>query len=66
MKQCHFCTNNTKAIDYKDVEALKTFTDTYGRIIKSRRTGLCSLHQRQLASAIKQARQLALLPFIAS
>ncbi|MBI2482451.1 MAG: 30S ribosomal protein S18 [Candidatus Vogelbacteria bacterium] len=66
MKQCYFCTNNTKTIDYKDVESLKTFTDSYGRIIKSRRSGLCSLHQRQLASAIKQARQLALLPFIAN
>ena len=64
MKQCHFCTNNIKEIDYKDVETLKQFLDTHARIIKHKKTGLCSLHQRRVATAIKRARSLALLPFI--
>ncbi len=64
MKQCHFCTNNIKEIDYKDVETLKQFMDTHARIIKHQKSGLCSLHQRRLATAIKRARSLSLLPFI--
>lgn len=63
MKQCYFCTNNTKEIDYKDVETLKAFLDTHARVSKHRRTSVCSLHQRKLTNAIKQARLLALLPF---
>lgn len=63
-KQCHFCTGNAKVVDYKDVETLKNFLDTHGRINKHRRTGTCAKHQRQVATAIKQARFLALLPFI--
>ncbi|HQJ84046.1 MAG TPA: 30S ribosomal protein S18, partial [Candidatus Paceibacterota bacterium] len=51
-------------VDYKDVEILKSFLDTHGRINKHRRTGTCAKHQRQVATAIKQARFLALLPFI--
>lgn len=64
MKQCHFCTNNIKEIDYKDVEVLKQFIDTHARIIKHQKSGLCSLHQRRVATAIKRARSLALLPFV--
>lgn len=64
MKQCHFCTNNIKDIDYKDVETLKQFLDTHARIIKHKKSGLCSLHQRRVATAIKRARSLALLPFV--
>lgn len=64
MKQCHFCTNNIKEIDYKDVETLKQFLDTHSRIIKHAKSGLCSLHQRRVATAIKRARSLSLLPFI--
>jgi small subunit ribosomal protein S18 len=64
MKQCHFCTNNIKEIDYKDLETLKQFMDTHARIIKHKKSGLCSLHQRRLATAIKRARSLSLLPFI--
>ncbi|HNZ55394.1 MAG TPA: 30S ribosomal protein S18 [Candidatus Paceibacterota bacterium] len=63
-KQCHFCTGKSKVVDYKDVEILKSFLDTHGRINKHRRTGTCAKHQRQVATAIKQARFLALLPFI--
>ncbi len=65
MKQCHFCTNNIKQPDYKNVEVLTRFTDTYGRIVANRRSGVCGSHQRKLTEAIKHARFLALMPFIA-
>ena len=64
LKQCHFCTNNVKDIDYKDVETLKNFIDLHGRIIKHQKTATCSRHQRQLGMAIKRARELALLPYL--
>jgi len=63
-KQCHFCTNNVKEIDYKDVETLKDFMDSYSRMVKSRRTAVCARHQRKLSQAIKRARFLALVPYI--
>ncbi len=63
MKQCHFCTNNVKEIDYKDIESLKGFLDGHSRIMKHRRTSVCAKHQRKLAQAIKRARFMALLPF---
>ena len=65
MRQCQFCTNNVKDIDYKDVELLKNYLDTHMRISKHRRTGVCAKHQRSLALAIKRARFLALLPYLA-
>jgi len=64
MKQCYFCTNNNKEIDYKDVETLKNFLDPHARLTKHRRSGLCSKHQRRLEEAVKRAREMALLPFI--
>lgn len=66
MRQCHFCTNNLREVDYKDVETLKQFLDAYARINKQARTGLCTLHQRRLAQAVKRARELALIPYSAS
>ncbi len=64
MKQCHFCTHNVPAIDYRQIEVLKRFLDPYARIIKRTRSGVCAKHQRQLTQAIKHARFLALLPFL--
>lgn len=64
MKTCHFCTNNARYIDYKDVETLKKFLDPYGKLVKHTRSALCSKHQRKFATAVKRARFLALLPFI--
>jgi small subunit ribosomal protein S18 len=64
MKQCHFCTNNIKEIDYKDTEVLKPFLDSYARIMNHKRSSTCARHQRKLATAVKRARFLALLPFI--
>ena len=64
-QQCFFSQNNIEQIDYKDLDALKKFTNPHGRIMSRKRTGLCAKHQRQLALAIKRARFLALLPFTA-
>lgn len=64
-KQCYFTTNNVKLIDYKDSEILKKFINPHGRMIASRHTGVCAKHQRQLATAIKRARFMALLPYVA-
>ncbi|MFZ2303712.1 MAG: 30S ribosomal protein S18 [Minisyncoccia bacterium] len=63
--QCYFTTNNVKLIDYKDVDILKKFLNPHARMIGGERTGVCSKHQRQLASAIKRSRFMALLPFVA-
>ena len=63
MKQCHFCTNNVKEIDYKDTDTLKNFLDPHSRIIKHKRTSVCAKHQRKLALAVKRARFMSLLPF---
>ena len=64
-RQCPFCANNVKDIDYKDVELLKNYLDTHSRLNKHRRTGVCAKHQRGLANAVKNARFLALLPYLA-
>ena len=63
-KVCAFCEDkNLKFIDYKDVNRLKKFVKEKGKIISSRQTGTCSRHQRELTTAIKRARNIALLPF---
>ena len=62
-KNCHFCVNNAKAIDYKDVNTLRRFISSYAKIVPRKRSGVCSKHQRKLATAIKRARTMALLPF---
>jgi len=64
MKQCYFCTNNIKEIDYKETEILKKFLDSYARILKKDETGVCAKHQRKLSRAIKNSRIMALLPFV--
>ncbi len=63
-KQCHFCVNNVKYIDYKDTETLKKFLTPHSSILNSYRSGLCSSHQRKVSNAIKRARFLALVPFV--
>lgn len=62
-KQCHFCVNNINDIDYKDAQNLRRFINSYMKILPSKRTGTCAWHQRKLATAIKRARVMALLPF---
>lgn len=65
-KVCRFCAEKIHDIDFKQVPILRTFTTERGKILSSRVTGTCATHQRQLARAIKRARNLALLPFVAS
>lgn len=60
---CQFCTERTKAIDYKQTELLKRFVTEQGRMRSRRETGTCARHQRMLAHAVKRARHIALLPF---
>jgi len=64
-KVCAFCMDNVKYIDYKDTKLLRGFMTERGKIIPRRISGNCSRHQRQLAIAIKRARNVALLPFTA-
>ena len=62
-KECRFCSNKAK-IDYKDGDGLRRFTTERGKILPRRITGTCAKHQRELASAIKRARAICLLPFV--
>ena len=64
-KVCYFTKNKIKYIDYKDVELLKKFISANGKITPRRVTGTRAKYQRQLAAAIKRARQMALLPYVA-
>lgn len=63
-KVCYFTKNKIKFIDYKDVELLKKFISSSGRISPRRITGTSAKYQRELARAIKNARYMALLPYI--
>lgn len=65
-KQCYFTQNNIKHIDYKDVDVLKKFLNPNGRMISRKRTGVTAKNQRQLANAVKRARFMALIPFVAN
>lgn len=62
-KICVFCAEKVTCIDFKDAGKLKKFTSERGKILPRRITGTCALHQRQLTTAIKRARQIALLPY---
>ncbi|HBR85901.1 MAG TPA: 30S ribosomal protein S18 [Firmicutes bacterium] len=63
-KVCYFTKNHIKFIDYKDVELLKKFISPNGKITPKSVTGTSSKYQRMLAKAIKNARYMALLPFV--
>ena len=62
-KFCRFTAENVKHIDYKDLETLKAYITETGKIVPSRITGTNAKYQRQLSTAIKRARYLALLPY---
>ncbi len=64
-KACPFTAAGIRHIDYKDIYTLNQFITERGKIIPRRITGVSSYHQRQLSSAIKRARHMALLPFVA-
>ena len=63
-KVCQFCKDKTDYIDYKDVAVLRKYMSDRGKIRARRVTGACPKHQRELATAIKNAREMALLPYI--
>ena len=64
-KVCQFCADKTEAIDYKNAEKLKKFITERGKILPKRVTGTCAKHQREVTTAIKRARVMALLPYVA-
>ena len=64
-KVCQFCVDKVDYIDYKDVARLRRFMSERAKILPRRVTGTCARHQRQLTVAIKRARTIALLPYVA-
>jgi small subunit ribosomal protein S18 len=65
-KVCAFCADSIRVVDYKDVKRLQRFISERGKILPRRRTGTCARHQRTLTTAIKRARHMALLHFVAA
>ena len=64
-KPCAFCRDKIEFVDYKDVTTLRKFISDRGKIRSRRITGACRRHQNQIATAVKRARELALLPYVA-
>jgi small subunit ribosomal protein S18 len=64
-KTCPICESGTRTIDYKDEPRLARFITERGKILPRRISGMCARHQRQLGTAIKRARYLSLIPYIA-
>ncbi len=62
-KACQFCKDGVTEIDYKDVPLLRKFVSDRGKIRACRVTGNCMQHQRDIATAVKNAREMALLPY---
>ena len=62
-KVCAFCVEKVETIDYKDTAKLVRYTSDRAKILPRRVTGTCAYHQRELTTAIKRARQIALLPY---
>lgn len=63
VQNCPFCKDKVKYIDYKDVKLLRKYVTDRGKIKPRRVTGLCAQHQKDIATAVKRARQMALMPF---
>lgn len=64
-RECRFCKEKVDYIDYRNAELLMSFVPERGKILPRRLSGVCTPHQRMLGQAIKRARTLALLPFVA-
>lgn len=62
-KVCVFCVDSQDRLDYKDVDRFKRFITDRGKIVPKRNSGVCAKHQRMLATAIKRARYMALVPY---
>ena len=65
-KVCSYCVDKVEHIDYKDTAKLRRYLSERGKILPRRTTGICAAHQRQLTVAIKRARHIALLPYVAA
>ena len=65
-KVCKFCADTNLVIEYKEVKTLKHFITERGKIVPRRISGTCAKHRRQLAAAIKRARNIALLPYVST
>jgi small subunit ribosomal protein S18 len=63
-KVCKFCADKIDDINYKDVKLLASFVPERGKILPRRISGTCAMHQRKLQTALKRARQLALIPYV--
>jgi small subunit ribosomal protein S18 len=63
-KSCPYCRDKVEFVDYKDINALRKFISDRGKIRSRRITGACRRHQNQIATAVKRARELALLPYV--
>ena len=63
-KICKFCVDSVDRVDYKDIQRLKFYTTERGKILPARISGVCARHQRQLSTAVKRAREAALMPYI--
>lgn len=64
-KICYFCSNKISTVDYKDTQTLRRFMSPHAKILSHARTGSCPKHQRMVTTALKRARHMALLPFVA-
>ena len=64
-KVCIFCTDKVDEVDYKDVAKLRKFITEKGKIVPRRMSGTCAKHQRIVTEAVKRAREMALLPYVA-
>ena len=64
-KSCYFCSNKISTVDYKDGQTLRRFMSPHAKILAHGRTGTCPKHQRMVTIALKRARHMALLPFVA-
>ncbi|OGD32595.1 30S ribosomal protein S18 [Candidatus Azambacteria bacterium RIFCSPHIGHO2_02_FULL_52_12] len=62
-KQCHFCQNNIKWIDYKDTRLLRGFVSMQAKMYPRQKSGTCAKHQRMLAESVKRSRFMALMPY---
>lgn len=65
-KSCHFCREKIDQIDYKNTAQLRRYISEKGKIRSRRITGACRRHQLQVATAVKRAREMALLPYVAN
>jgi small subunit ribosomal protein S18 len=63
-KFCRFCADKIPFIDYKDIKTMRSYITERGKILSRKMTGTCAVHQRELTTAIKRARTIALIPFM--